>query len=80
MSDVLHLVRRDASRNLARFYRLELHRTLFGEVVLVRSWGRIGTRGQHLEVLVPDAQAGKAALLAWSRRKQGRGYRIVDSP
>ncbi|BCH62446.1 hypothetical protein RvVAT039_pl08320 (plasmid) [Agrobacterium vitis] len=33
-------------QNMARFYALAVQPTLFGEVSLVRAWGRIGTRGQ----------------------------------
>ena len=77
MTEVLHLVRRDPSRNLARFYRLELGRTLFGEVVLIRRWGRIGTEGQRREVVLPDHETGQADLTRWVRRKQGRGYAAV---
>lgn len=77
MTEVLHLVRRDPSRNLARFYRLELDRTLFGEVVLIRRWGRIGTEGQRRAVVLPDIAAAQADLTRWHRRKQGRGYAAV---
>lgn len=77
MTEVLHLVRCDPSRNLARFYRLELGRTLFGEVVLIRRWGRIGTEGQRREVVLPDMAAARADLTRWHRRKQGRGYAAV---
>lgn len=79
MTAVLHLVRRDPRRNLARFYRLEVRLTLFEEWVLVRQWGRIGTEGRRSEVLVGDLAAGHAALLLWSQRKQARGYSI-DQP
>ena len=37
-----HFIRRDAARNMNRFYRLTVTRDLFGTVVLVREWGRIG--------------------------------------
>lgn len=79
MTAVLHLVRRDPGRNLARFYRLEVRLTLFEEWVLVRQWGRIGTEGRRSEVLVGDLAAGQAALLRWSQRKLARGYSI-DKP
>lgn len=74
MTAVLHLVRRDAARNIARFYRLELCPTLFGEVVLVRQWGRIGTLGRRSETIVVDPEEGGAALSRWCRRKRARGY------
>ncbi|WP_246807168.1 WGR domain-containing protein [Ensifer sp. ENS05] len=42
----LYVERRDATRNMARFYSLEIERSLFGEICLTRRWGRIGARGQ----------------------------------
>ena len=78
MTTMLHLVRRDPACNLARFYRLELTPTLFGETVLVRRWGRIGTQGQQSEVIVPDLESGEIALIRWTRRKLARGYHIDD--
>ena len=42
---VLVLRRVDPDNNVARFYALMIEHDLFGRVVLVRRWGRIGTRG-----------------------------------
>ena len=41
------LRRVEPERNVARFYELALARDLFGQVVLVREWGRIGTFGRR---------------------------------
>jgi predicted DNA-binding WGR domain protein len=41
---VLHRV--DPSVNMARFYALSLENSLFGDILLVRRWGRIGTHGR----------------------------------
>ncbi len=41
------LRRLEPERNVARFYALLIERDLFGHVVLVRRWGRIGTRGRE---------------------------------
>ncbi|MGO7151121.1 WGR domain-containing protein, partial [Rhizobium ruizarguesonis] len=51
---------------------------LFGETSLVRSWGRIGSRGQQ-KIHVFDSEA-KAVdlLLTLLRRKRSRGYRILQ--
>ena len=46
---VFHCERVCATRNMARFYRVELCRTLFGDWVLVRIWGRIGSIGHRRE-------------------------------
>lgn len=75
----LHLLRRDPARNLARFYRLELCRSLFGELLLVRQWGRIGTKGRRAEAVVRNPEEGHAALALWCKRKRARGYRIDGS-
>lgn len=77
MSDAIHLERCDPSRNMARFYRLELCQTLFGEVVLVRRWGRIGTIGRSREALISgiDLTGGYHAILnAAVQTKIRRGY------
>jgi predicted DNA-binding WGR domain protein len=44
---MLVLERRNASRNMARFYVLAIEPTLFGEMALVREWGRIGSWGRR---------------------------------
>lgn len=68
------LQRIDPERNMARFYRLRLEPTLFGEVALRCSWGRIGRPGQSLirtHPGWPEAQADAARTL---RGKLRRGY------
>lgn len=47
--------RTDPARNMARFYELSIEQTLFGEVSLTRSWGRIGKRGQS-RVPLPESE------------------------
>ncbi|TBF03684.1 WGR domain-containing protein, partial [Rhizobium ruizarguesonis] len=56
---------------------LSIEPNLFGETSLVRSWGRIGSRGQQ-KIHVFDSEA-KAVdlLLTLLRRKRSRGYRIL---
>ena len=38
--------RLDPALNMRQFYSLEVERDLFGRMVLVRRWGRIGTAGE----------------------------------
>ncbi|RUV46784.1 WGR domain-containing protein, partial [Mesorhizobium sp. M5C.F.Ca.IN.020.29.1.1] len=45
----LYIERRDAGRNMARFYALSIEETLFGQTCLVRRWGRIGTTGRVVQ-------------------------------
>ncbi|QRM33272.1 WGR domain-containing protein (plasmid) [Microvirga sp. VF16] len=40
--NVIFLTRRDPARNIARFYVMCLEPDLFGAIVLVQEWGRIG--------------------------------------
>lgn len=72
--DPLRLTRSDPDRNMARFYVLALEPTLFGEVSLVRNWGRIGTRGQIMMETFTRAQEASAALGQLERAKRKRGY------
>ncbi|WP_431673170.1 WGR domain-containing protein [Rhizobium leguminosarum] len=70
----LYIERIDPSKNMARFYALSIEPNLFGGTSLVRSWGRIGSRGQQ-KIHVFDSEA-KAVdlLLSLLRRKRSRGY------
>ncbi|MGO7564785.1 WGR domain-containing protein [Rhizobium johnstonii] len=73
----LYIERIDPSKNMARFYALSIEPNLFGGTSLVRSWGRIGSRGQQ-KIHVFDSEA-KAVdlLLSLLRRKRARGYRVI---
>ncbi|TBH27845.1 WGR domain-containing protein [Rhizobium leguminosarum] len=70
----LYIERIDPSKNMARYYALSIEPNLFGGTSLVRSWGRIGSRGQQ-KIHVFDSEA-KAVdlLLTLLRRKRSRGY------
>ncbi len=70
----VYLTRRDPSRNLARFYRMLLAPTLFGEWALLREWGRIGSSGTVRADPYPNAGAALLAMQALVRAKQKRGY------
>jgi predicted DNA-binding WGR domain protein len=70
-----HLRRIDTSKNMARFYEMQIGTSLFGDVSLTRRWGRIGTRGQSRVHLLENENAAVAMFLAILRQKQLRGYR-----
>lgn len=74
METCLYLTRRDADRNMARFYRMEVAPDLFGGAVLIRQWGRIGGKGRELREWWPDAAGAGEALALWARRKTRKGY------
>ena len=69
------LRRVEPARNMARFYSLDVERDLFGRVVLVRRWGRIGTAGKVRLDEYEGEGAALAALHALQQRKVRRGYR-----
>ena len=68
------LTRVDPSCNIRRLYSVALSTSLFGQVGVVRQWGRIGSQGQSrtdwYEGMGP-AIVSRQTLLAWKRR---RGY------
>ena len=63
-------------RSMARFYKMLLAPTLFGECALVREWGRIGSGGQVKADAYPNAGAALLAMQALVRLKQQRGYEL----
>jgi predicted DNA-binding WGR domain protein len=70
----------DPSRNMARFYSLEVERDLFGRVILVRRWGRIGTAGKiRLDEHKGEGEA-LAALQALQAAKRRKGYQPLARP
>lgn len=77
----LYVERIAPERNMARFYALAVQPTLFGEVSLVRAWGRIGTRGQQMVHLFDNESQAINLFLDVLREKRKRGYRpkrLVD--
>lgn len=72
-----HLHRIDPEANMARFYHIDIAPNLFGEVAVLRSWGRIGTHGRmSIETCATPGEAENAAART-IRQKTGRGYRGV---
>ncbi len=71
----LGLRRVEPEQNLARFYALLIERDLFGRIILMRHWGRIGTRGrERADEHASEVEAAEAmAKLAAAKRR--RGYR-----
>ena len=76
---MLVLERRVPSRNMARFYVLTIEPTLFGDMALVREWGRIGYLGRRRLDLHANVTSAAEALDTWLARKARRGYRVRAS-
>lgn len=76
----IHLFRHDPTRNMARFYSLEIAPDLFGGVVLIRNWGRSGHRGQERRHWFASVEPAERERDIWQRRKLRRGYESRDRP
>ncbi|WP_120632264.1 WGR domain-containing protein [Ruegeria sp. EL01] len=70
----VHLIHVDPEINMARFYGIELQPTLFGDVSVLRTWGRIGTNGQAMMVTYDDEAQASEALHNLEKQKLRRGY------
>lgn len=73
----LHMRCIDPAGRKRRFYALSIQRTLFGEWLLVREWGRIGTGGRSRRDVYPCAGAAHDALATLARQKRRRGYETL---
>lgn len=71
---MIHVQQIDPARNRARFYSLDISRTLWGEVVSIRRWGRIGTAGQGSETAVTEPVFAIRALRRAARHQRARCY------
>ncbi|MBA8903891.1 WGR domain-containing protein [Phyllobacterium sp. P30BS-XVII] len=70
-----HVTRCDPDRNMARYYSLIMQPTLFGEISLVRNWGRIGTRGQQKVDTFSNSSALQKSFEKLTQQKCHKGYK-----
>jgi predicted DNA-binding WGR domain protein len=70
----LYLERVDPSRNMERFYAIWVQPTLFGELSLIRRWGRIGRGGRDKIETYARADDAKDAQRRIEAQKRRRGY------
>jgi predicted DNA-binding WGR domain protein len=70
----LHLRRIDTARNMARFYLMTVQPDLFGGVLLVKQWGRIGARGRLVDESYDNEALATDAMQKQAARKRQRGY------
>ena len=79
---VAAIARQPLRRQIARallIARKQVEKDLFGRVVVVRRWGRIGTAGHTRMDEHPDEGRAVAALLKLEASKRRRGYRETGS-
>lgn len=71
---MITLTKIDASRNMARFYTIDVQPTLFGEFALTREWGRIrGACQQRSTFFATEAEA----MTAYDRDLARRGRAVI---
>ena len=70
-----HSLRRiDPARNMRRFYELSFQPTLFGDMAVIRHWGRIGAAGQSKETWFADVSHATVIAERIVQQKRRRGY------
>ena len=74
MSGPVTLLCVDPAKRKYRFYKMFIAPSLFGEWLLVREWGRIGSPGQVRSDHFANAGAALLALQSLVRDKLKRGY------
>jgi predicted DNA-binding WGR domain protein len=68
------LERHNPEQNMARFYRMTLAPTLFGEWALIWEWGRLGSPGTVRETWFDSEALAVEQQQKRLRHKQRRGY------
>lgn len=68
------LFRIDPDQSMARFYKLDVQPTLFGEWAVICEWGRIGQGGTVRSTPYGTASEAEAARDRQWRIKERRGY------
>jgi predicted DNA-binding WGR domain protein len=71
---MVYLTKIDPSRNMARFYVLDVQPNLFGEWALCKEWGRIGRPGRRKHITFVSETEARAALAVVLPRRRKRGY------
>lgn len=74
MSMELYFERRNTALNEARYYRLSVERTLFGDWAVIREWGRIGRRGGQREHWCRSHAEAERLLADLAGERARRGY------
>lgn len=70
-----YLERLDRARNMARYYRLSVVETLFGDWAMVRERGRLGRRGQSHEHWCATVEQATTLMEQHRLEREKRGYR-----
>jgi len=71
----LYVERTDVAKNMARYYAMSIEPNLFGDVCLLRKWGRVGAKGQMMVHHFGREEEAVELFLDLLRQKRKRGYR-----
>lgn len=71
---MVHLRKIDPARNMARFYHVDLTPNLFGEMCVLRAWGRIGTQGRTMVETCSTTASAQVSACRLIKAKLRRGY------
>jgi predicted DNA-binding WGR domain protein len=74
----IYLERVDPENNMARFYHLVIETDLFGEIVALRRWGRIGRSARQKALVCRSIADAVNELQRHAEAKRGRGYVDAD--
>jgi predicted DNA-binding WGR domain protein len=69
----------DSAGNRYRGYELRWQPALWGGVLLVRTWGRLGARRRVAVSYHPDRASARPLIERAVRRRLRRGYRLVEA-
>lgn len=72
------LYRIDRAKNMQRFYRLDIQPDLFGNLCLIREFGRIGKPGQLRSVPYSIEDKAMGAFRKHRTAKERRGYLSIQ--
>jgi predicted DNA-binding WGR domain protein len=69
----------DPSRNMRRFYSVQIVPTLFGEWSVMREWGRVGSPGRVTLESFPTEHEAQRAERRSLRTRELHGYSLVSA-
>jgi predicted DNA-binding WGR domain protein len=74
----MYLECKNPEQNKYRFYRMTVQRSLFGNLILTRSWGRIGSkRPREIHKEFADADTLMREVRRILTVRQRHGYRLI---
>jgi predicted DNA-binding WGR domain protein len=76
MDFAIHLEARDPARNIWRAYSITGGQDLFGDWVVVLSYGRIGAKGRTKTVMLPDEAATRRYVRQCLKKRENALKRI----